>query len=159
MRLPWRAARSADRSSRAPGATPPRADAAAPRRERPGGEQEPGREVTSSATRPPTLLGAVRLRQRNERQLEHAPGSRRHAARGAAAEAGDPDDGTAGLDDRHPSAIPARHLRLDQERLEPPLGAAEGDEALAAPAGADEEWQCELVGVERHAARLAGNRV
>jgi hypothetical protein len=37
--------------------------------------------------------------------------------------------------------------------------APSSDEALAAPAGADDERRREIVGVERHAARLARNRV
>src|SRR5437899_8380204 len=86
----------------------------------------------SSATRPSTLPAAGGLRQRNKGQLQHAPRPGRHAGRGTAAELPDPDDRAAGLDHGHAAAIPAGHLRIDQERLEPPLGAAERDEAFAA---------------------------
>src|SRR5439155_21408214 len=83
----------------------------------------------------------------------------RHAGRGTAAELPDPDDRAAGLDHGHAAAIPAGHLRIDQERLEPALGAAERDEAFAATRRANHEGSRQLVGIEGYAARLAGNRI
>src|SRR5207245_5776421 len=79
--------------------------------------------------------------------------------RGGTAQVAHPDDRTAGFDHRHPAALPARHLRLDQERLESTLGPTEGDEALTAPPGADDERRRQVVGVEGHAAWLAGDGV
>src|SRR5687767_8288719 len=87
-----------------------------------------------SMDRPPPAILLSRRRHRQGRTQCHLEDTlgRRGDGRGAAAtHARDPDDLAAGFEERHARAAPARHARVDEEGLEPPLARpAPGQEAV-----------------------------
>src|SRR5262249_48378133 len=98
-------------------------------------------------------------RQRDEPQLDDGAGARRHRRGGAAPQAYDPHDVMPGVDEWQPVALPSRHLRIDQKRLQPAISAAKRPEPAAPPTWSHDEPRRQPGRVERDAITLTWHRV
>src|SRR5439155_279039 len=116
--------------------------------------QQPAASWGGAFYRPP-----AKSRQRKQSQLDHRARARRDRRRGTAPHARDPDDVAAGVDERHPIALPARDLRVDQKRFEPAIAAAEGPEAIALAPRTHEQARGYAGGIEGHTVGASPHRV
>src|SRR6185369_1357165 len=81
------------------------------------------------------ILPAVSgVRQRDQLDLDDLLRGRAEGGGRAPSQPRDPQDAPVQLDERQSIALPARHLRVDQERLESALAGAERVEPIAPPA-------------------------